>query len=47
MTYQNSIVRDPAICGGQQPVIRGTRVLVRVILANLAHGATMEFILRE
>ena len=30
MTYQNHIVRDPAICGGQ-PVIRNTRVLVRTM----------------
>ena len=46
MTYQDHIVRDPSICGGQ-PVIRGTRVLVRVVLGYLAHGETMEVILRE
>jgi uncharacterized protein (DUF433 family) len=46
MTYQNRIVRDPQICGGQ-PVIKGTRVLVRVILGHLAHGDTTETILRE
>jgi len=46
MTFQDRIVRDPAICGGQ-PVIRGTRVLVRVILGYLAHGETTELILRE
>jgi uncharacterized protein (DUF433 family) len=46
MTYQDKIVRDPAICGGQ-PVVRGTRVLVRVVLANLAHGATVEAILHD
>ena len=40
------IVRDPAICAGQ-PVIRGTRVLVRVVLGYLAHGETTEHILRE
>lgn len=46
MTYQDRIVRDPAICGGQ-PVIRGTRVLVRVILGYLAHGETTEKIVAD
>lgn len=46
MTLQQRIVRDPAICSGQ-PVIRGTRVLVRVLLGYLAHGETIETILRE
>ena len=46
MTYQDHIVRDPAICNGQ-PVVRGTRVLIRVILGYLAHGATVETILNE
>ena len=46
MSYHDRIVRDPAICGGQ-PVIRGTRVLVRVVLGYLAHGDTTEVILRE
>jgi Protein of unknown function (DUF433) len=39
VTYLDRIVRDPAICAGQ-PVIRGTRVLVRVVLGYLAHGET-------
>lgn len=46
MDYHDRIVRDPAICGGQ-PVIRGTRVLVRVILGYLAHGEPVDVILRE
>ncbi len=46
MTYQEKIVRDPAICGGQ-PVIKGTRVLVRVILGYLAHGEPVPAILAE
>jgi len=46
MTYQDRIVRDPSICGGQ-PVIRGTRVLVRVVLGYLAHGEPVEVILHE
>jgi uncharacterized protein (DUF433 family) len=46
MDYDDRIVRDPAICGGQ-PVIRGTRVLVRVILGYLAHGEPVDVILHE
>lgn len=46
MALQQRIVRDPAICAGQ-PIIRGTRVLVRVILGYLAHGATIATILGE
>jgi uncharacterized protein (DUF433 family) len=46
MTYQQYIVRDKAICGGQ-PVIRGTRVLVRTILSYLAHGSETSEILSE
>ena len=41
MDYHDRIVRDPAICAGQ-PVIRGTRVLVRVILGFLAHGEPVD-----
>lgn len=46
MTYQERIVRDPAICAGQ-PVLRGTRVLVRVVLGYLAHGERTATILKE
>lgn len=46
MTYQDRIVREPAICGGQ-PVIKGTRVLVRVLLGYLAHGESTASILKE
>ena len=38
------IVRDPSICHGQATV-RGTRVMVSVILDNLAAGLTDEEIL--
>lgn len=41
MDYARHIVRDPAICGGQ-PVIRGTRVPLRTILASLAEGDSAE-----
>jgi len=46
VTYHDRIVRDPGICAGQ-PVIRGTRVLVRTVLGYLAHGETTETILRD
>jgi uncharacterized protein (DUF433 family) len=46
MTYQDHIVSDPGICGGQ-PVVRGTRVLVRTILGYLAHGEPVDAILRD
>lgn len=44
--YQDRIVRDPLICGGE-PVIRGTRVPVRTILASLAEGDRTDDILRD
>jgi uncharacterized protein (DUF433 family) len=46
MDYHDRIVRNPAICDGQ-PVVKGTRVLVRVLLGYLAHGEPMDLILRE
>ncbi|HFE53218.1 MAG TPA: DUF433 domain-containing protein [Bacteroidetes bacterium] len=46
MDYTKFIVRNPRICGGQ-PVIRGTRVTVRTVLASLAEGASIEEILRD
>jgi uncharacterized protein (DUF433 family) len=46
MNYQQYIMRDPKICGGE-PVIKGTRVTVRTILASLSEGATMKEILED
>jgi uncharacterized protein (DUF433 family) len=46
MNYQSYIVRDPAICGGE-PVVRGTRVTVRTVLASLAEGMSVAEILRD
>jgi uncharacterized protein (DUF433 family) len=46
MDYQQHIVRDPKVCGGE-PVIKGTRVTVRTILASLAEGAKVEEILED
>ena len=37
MDYQERIIRDRQICGGQ-PVFKGTRVLLRNVLAGLAAG---------
>ena len=44
--YQRYIVRDPAICGGE-PVVAGTRVPIRTVLASLAEGMTMNEILAD
>jgi len=42
----NRISVDPKICHGK-PCIRGTRVMVSVILDNLAEGRTPEQIVRD
>lgn len=44
--YGQRIVRDSRICGGQ-PVIKGTRVTLRTVLASLAEGATTAQILED
>lgn len=46
MDYEQRIVQDPKICGGQ-PVIKGTRVTLRTILASLAEGAEVKEILDD
>lgn len=46
MNYRPYISRDPATCGGE-PVIAGTRVPVRTVLASLAEGMTVEEILTD
>ena len=46
MTYAERIVRDPQISGGA-PVVAGTRVPIRTILASLAEGATVAEILTD
>jgi len=46
MDYRQYISRDAQICGGE-PVIKGTRVTVRTILASLAEGARIEEILKD
>ena len=44
--YQKFIERHPRVCGGE-PVIKGTRVTVRTILASLAEGASVEQIVAD
>ncbi|MFO7897503.1 MAG: DUF433 domain-containing protein [Planctomycetota bacterium] len=46
MDYRDRITRDPAVCGGD-PVIKGTRVTVRTLLASLAEGADVAEILQD
>jgi uncharacterized protein (DUF433 family) len=46
MNYQDRIVRDPRIAGGA-PVLRGTRVTLKTVLASLAEGATSAEILAD
>jgi uncharacterized protein (DUF433 family) len=44
--YEDRIVRDTNVCGGV-PIIKGTRVRVKVILDNLAEGHTAEQIVKS
>ncbi len=44
--YSRYITQDPKVCGGE-PVVRGTRVPVRTVLASLAEGATVPEILED
>jgi uncharacterized protein (DUF433 family) len=45
MTWQERITVDQDVCHGK-PCIRGTRVMVSVILDNLADGESTEEIMR-
>jgi uncharacterized protein (DUF433 family) len=44
--YRARIVRDQRICGGE-PIIRGTRVTLRTVLASLVEGDSIESILED
>jgi len=46
MSFMDYIVSDKSICG-RQPVIRGTRVTLRTVLASLADGDSIEDILKS
>jgi uncharacterized protein (DUF433 family) len=43
-SYNDNIVRDKRICGGE-PIFKGTRVTLRTVLASLADGDSPEKIL--
>ena len=44
--YEDKIVRDPKICSGA-PIIKGTRVRIKIILENLVEGHTPEEIVKS
>jgi uncharacterized protein (DUF433 family) len=44
--YQERIVRDQGICGGE-PIFKGTRVTLRTVLASLAGGDSVDEILLD
>ena len=46
MNWQDYITVDPAVCHGRA-CIKGTRVMVSVILDNLAAGLSVEEILKS
>lgn len=46
MDWREHIVVDPNVCHGQARV-KGTRVMVSVVLDNLAEGTSLEEILRS
>ena len=46
MRWQDYVVVDPAICHGKA-CIKGTRIMVSVILDNLAAGLSVDEILRS
>jgi len=46
MSWRDHITVDPNVCHGA-PCVRGTRVMVSVVLDNLAAGRTAEEILAD
>jgi uncharacterized protein (DUF433 family) len=46
MDWRDHIVTDPSVCHGK-PTVKGTRVLVSVILSYLAHGDPLTTILND
>ncbi len=44
--FEERIIRDPGICGGE-PVFKDTRVTLRTVLASLAAGDSVEEILAD
>ncbi len=43
MTWRDRITVDPAVCHGK-PCIKGTRVMVSVVLGNIAAGESPDHI---
>jgi len=46
MNWESRIVSDPEICHGK-PCVRGTRIMVSVILDNVAAGLSWDEIVEE
>lgn len=46
MNYHERIIRDPGVVGGE-PIVKGTRVTLRTVLASLAEGASIAEILAD
>jgi uncharacterized protein (DUF433 family) len=46
LDFKPYITRNPAICGGE-PVVTGTRVTVRTVLASLAEGQGTDEIIAD
>lgn len=46
MNWQDYVTVDPAVCHGQA-CIKGTRIMVSIVLDNLAAGLTSDEILRS
>lgn len=44
--WRTHVTSDPAICHGK-PCVKGTRIMVSVILDNLADGMSVEEIIQE
>ena len=46
LAHNGQIVCDTKICGGE-PTMKGTRVMLRTVLASLAEGSSVEDLLRD
>lgn len=46
MAWTERIAADPSVCGGK-PCIRGTRIMVSIVLSNLAAGISVERIIEN
>lgn len=46
MEFSELVTRDPTVCGGE-PVLSGTRIPLRTVLASLADGDTEDVILQS